>query len=221
MSEALLLTLQLALITTGILLLMGIPLAYWLAHSKRQWKPLIEATVALPLVLPPTVLGFYLLLFMGDKGWLGRIWQTLFHHPLAFTFQGLVIASILYSLPFTVQPLQVAFQKIEPELMEAAWTSGASWWQTFLHIVLPNSVQGLLSAIVLSFAHTLGEFGVVLMVGGNIPGQTRTLSIALYDWVEAMDFTRAGKLALLLLVVAYGVLAIVSLLNRKALSQIP
>lgn len=215
MNEALTLSIKLSLLTTLMLLILGIPMAYWLARSRWKWKPLVEAVVALPLVLPPTVLGFYLLLFMGNKGWLGQFWQNTFHAPLAFTFPGLVLASVCYSLPFAVQPLHTAFQKIEPELLEAAWTSGASYWQTFLHIVLPNSIQGILSATVLAFSHTMGEFGVVLMVGGNIPAQTRTVSIAIYDLVEALNYSQAAQLALMLLTLSYGVLALFYLINRR------
>lgn len=217
MNEAIFLTLKLSLTTTFILLLLGMPLAYWLARSRWKWKPLVEAVVALPLVLPPTVLGFYLLIFMGGNGFLGRFWETVFHSPLAFTFQGLVIASLCYSLPFAVQPLLTAFQKIEPEQLEAAWLSGASYWQAFLFIVLPNSRQGILSATVLAFAHTMGEFGVVLMVGGNIPGQTRTVSIAIYDLVEALNYPQAAQLALLLLAFSYAVLTVLYLINRRHL----
>lgn len=216
-ADALRLSVVLSLVTTVLLLGLGVPVAYALARSKWRYKPLIEAVIALPLVLPPTVLGFYLLVAMGHQGWLGRYWEGLFHRPLAFSFEGLVVASICYSLPFAVQPLQTTFQGIDPEWLEVAWTSGATRWQGFWWIVLPNSVRGLFSAAVLVFAHTMGEFGVVLMVGGNIPGSTRTVSIALYDLVESLQFQRAGWLALGLLAMSYGVLVAFYLFNRRVL----
>ncbi|MBI6546913.1 MAG: molybdate ABC transporter permease subunit [Cyanobacteria bacterium NC_groundwater_1444_Ag_S-0.65um_54_12] len=212
----LLLSLKLALVTTGILLLIGVLLAYWLAFSRWRWKVIVEAIIALPLVLPPTVLGFYLLLFIGQNGWLGRIWETLFKQSLAFSFEALVLASICYSLPFAVQPLQASLQGIDPRLLEASFTLGASRWRTFFQVVLPNALPGLWSAIVLSFTHTLGEFGVVLMVGGNIPGQTRTVSIAIYDLVEALEYQQANHLSLILLALSYAVLVLFYFNNRKA-----
>lgn len=213
---ALILSLKLAAITTVILMLVGLPIAYWLAFSRWRWKPLMEATVALPLVLPPTVLGFYLLMSIGSNGWLGKAWEGLFQQKLAFTFTGLILASVCYSLPFAVQPLQAAFAAINPRLLEASWTLGASKLRTFFQVILPNSLPGVLSAAVLSFAHTIGEFGVVLMVGGNIPGETRTVSIAIYDMVEALEYDKAGRLAMLLLMLSYLVLAVFYGVNRRA-----
>jgi molybdate transport system permease protein len=212
---ALWLTIQLAALTTGVLVALALPIAYGLAFLRWRFKPLLEAVVALPLVLPPTVLGFYLLLAMGAQGPLGRVWEQAFHRPLAFTFPALVIGSVCYSLPFAVQPLQAAFQSINPRLLEASWTLGASRFTTFFRVILPNSLPGLAAAVVLSFAHTLGEFGVVLMVGGNIPGQTRTVSIAIYDLVESLEYGAAGQLALVLLLFSYSVLVGFYLLHQK------
>ena len=215
---SLLLTLQLAAITTALLLLVGTPAAFALARARGRWKPFVEALVALPLVLPPTVLGFYLLIAMGDHGWLGQAWQAAFHRPLAFSFAGLVVASAFYSLPFAIQPMQATFAKIEPELFEAAWTMGASRVQAFRDIALPLGAPGIVTAGVLAFAHTLGEFGVVLMVGGNLPGQTQTVSIAIYDLVEALRYGEAHAVALGLLAFSYVVLLGIYLANRRALA---
>ncbi len=217
MSDALLLTIRLSAVTTILLLLVGMPLAYWLSRTRFRFRPLVEATVALPLVLPPTVLGFYLLMAMGSQGWLGRFWEAAFHQRLPFTFTGLVIASVCYSLPFAVQPMQAAFQGLSPRLLEAAHTLGASPFRTFWRVVLPNSLPGVVAAGVLTFAHTVGEFGVILMVGGNIPGETKTVSIAIYDLVEALEYSEAGRLALLLVLLAYLVLAGFYLFNRRIL----
>src|SRR5437763_667224 len=172
----------------GALVVIGMPIAYWLAFSTRRWKFLVEAIVALPLVLPPTVLGFYLLVAMGPRSPVGRAWQALAGRGLPFTFEGLLVASILYSLPFAVQPFGAAFASVDRRLLEASWSLGASRAATFRRIVLPLSVRGIVTGMVLSFAHTLGEFGVVLMVGGNLPGVTRTVSISIYDSVQALDY---------------------------------
>lgn len=210
-----LLTLRLAALTTLVLMVVGLPLAYWLAFSRWRWKPFVEATVALPLVLPPTVLGFYFLLLLGRNGWVGQAWFEVFQQPLAFSFTGLVVVSVFYSLPFAVQPLHAAFQGLNPRLIEAAETLGASRFRTFRRVILPSCRPAVLSAAVLSFAHTMGEFGVVLMVGGNIPGETRTVSIAIYDLVEALDYAQANQLSFILLLFSYAVLATLYLLNRK------
>lgn len=215
MSEPLLLSIQLSAWSTVILMIIGLPVAAWLAYSRWRFKPLIEAIVALPLVLPPTVLGFYLLLAMGPSGWIGKTWESLFHQRLPFTFTGLVIASVFYSLPFAVQPLQAAFQGLDRRLLEASYTLGASRLRTFWRIVLPCCLPGLVAAGVLSFAHTMGEFGVVLMVGGNVPGETKTVSIAIYDMVEALEYDTAGQFALLLLILSYLLLVGFYLFNRK------
>jgi molybdate transport system permease protein len=184
------------------------PLAYWLARSRRPWRPLVEAVVALPLVLPPTVLGFYLLVAMGPTGPLGALWAGATGGRLAFTFEGLLIASVLYSLPFAVQPFAVAFAAVDRSLLEVSWTLGRSGIATFFRVVVPLSAGGVLTGMVLTFAHTLGEFGVVLMVGGNVPDQTRTVSIVIYDRVQALDYAGAAATALPLLVVSFAVLAL-------------
>jgi molybdate transport system permease protein len=214
--EALWLSLRLALCVSAILFVVGIPLAYWLAYSRWRWKFLLEAIVALPLVLPPTVLGFYMLVAMGPRGSLGRLWMWAFGHGLAFTFAGLLIASVLYSLPFAVQPLLASFETVDRKLLDASAVLGAGRLRTFLQVILPLSMPGVLTALVLSFAHTLGEFGVVLMVGGNLPGVTRTISIDIYDRVQSLQYGEASRTALLLLVFSFVVLSLVYGLNRRA-----
>src|SRR5579862_8861836 len=196
--DALLLSLRLALCVSTILLAGGVPLAYWLAYSNWRGKFLLEAIVALPLVLPPTVLGFYVLVAMGPHGPLGKLWQAAFGHGLAFTFTGLVIASVLYSLPFAVQPLVASFESVDRKLLDASAVLGAGRLRTFGRVILPLSVPGIITAVVLSFAHTLGEFGVVLMVGGNLAGVTRTVSIDIYDRVQSLDYAGANQTAVLL-----------------------
>src|SRR5579864_8202915 len=203
--EALWLSVRLAGCVAGILLAVGMPVAYWLAYSQWRGKFLLEAVVALPLVLPPTVLGFYVLVAMGPHGPLGKLWFALFGHGLAFTFGGLVLASVLYSFPFAVQPLLVSFEAIDRKLLDASAMLGAGKWRTFRRVVLPLSLPGVVTALVLSFAHTLGEFGVVLMVGGNLPGVTRTASIDIYDRVQSLEYGEANHLALLLLGIAFSV----------------
>jgi molybdate transport system permease protein len=205
------LTLRLALVTTAILLALGTPLAWWLATSRRPWRGLVEAIVA----LPPTVLGFYLLLAIGPDGPIGALTTALGGGTLAFTFEGLVLASVAYSLPFAVQPLVVAFAAVDRSLLEASWTLGKSGVATFARVVVPLSASGFLAAAVLAFAHTVGEFGVVLMIGGNIPGATRTISIAIYDRVQALDYGAANALALPLLVVSFLVLAVTYTLRGR------
>jgi molybdate transport system permease protein len=214
-TETLWLSLRLAAWVSVILLLIGMPLAYWLAYSRWRWKFLVESVVALPLVLPPTVLGFYVLVAFGPRSPLGRFWQAAFGHGLAFTFEGLVLASVLYSLPFAVQPFVASFGSVDRKLLEASALLGASRWRSFFRIVLPLSLPGFVTALVLSFAHTLGEFGVVLMVGGNLPGVTRTVSIAIYDHVQALEYAEAGRTALFLLAVSFFVLTIVYSVNRR------
>jgi molybdate transport system permease protein len=214
--QALALTFQLAAIVSLLLLLLGLPIAYWLTFSRWRLKFLVEALVALPLVLPPTVLGFYVLVALGSRSPLGRTYENIFGSTLPFTFEGLVVASVLYSLPFAVQPFAAAFGAVDQRLLAAATTLGASRWRTFLKIVLPLSKAGIITGIVLSFAHTVGEFGVVLMVGGNIPGVTRTASIAIYDDVQALDYAAAAQLSLVLLVFSFVALALVYGLNPRA-----
>jgi molybdate transport system permease protein len=210
------LTLQLAVAVSAILFVVGLPVAYWIAFSHRRWKFVIEAIVALPIVLPPTVLGFYVLVALGPRSPLGRWWISLTGHTLAFTFSGLVIGSILYSLPFAVQPFAASFAAVDRKLLAASATLGASPLRTFFRIVLPLSVPGLVTGAALTFAHTMGEFGVVLMVGGNIPGITRTVSIDIFDRVQASDYAGANSTALLLLALCFVMLAIVYAANRKA-----
>jgi len=213
--QAFRLTLELALIVSAILLLLGLPIAYWIAFSQRRWKFLVEAIVALPIVLPPTVLGFYVLVALGPRSPLGRWWINLTGHTLAFTFTGLVIGSILYSLPFAVQPFAASFAAVDRKLIAASATLGASPLRTFFRVIAPLSLPGLITGSALSFAHTMGEFGVVLMVGGNIPGVTRTVSIDIFDRVQASDYAGANATALFLLILCFAILAIVYGVNRK------
>ena len=213
--DPLLLSFRLALWVAVVLLMIAVPVAYWLAYSRWRGKFLLESIVALPLVLPPTVLGFYALLAMGPRGPLGNLWMALFGHGLAFTFTGLVLASVVYSFPFAVQPLVAAFEAIDRKLLDASAVLGAGKWRTFRCIILPLSLPGIVTAFVLSFAHTLGEFGVVLMVGGNLAGVTRTVSIDIYDRVQSLEFAEANHLALLLLAISFAVLCVVYGVNRR------
>jgi molybdate transport system permease protein len=215
--QALTLTLRLALTVSAILLVVGVPLAYWLASSRLRWKFLVEALVSLPIVLPPTVLGFYLLVALGPLSPVGRWCQAITGHTLAFTFTGLVIGSVLYSLPFAVQPMSTSFAAVDRRLLQASSLLGASRWRTFWRILLPLGMPGVLTGFVLSFAHTLGEFGVVLMIGGNIPGATRTISILIFDQVEALDYAAANRTALLLLVICFALLAGLYRLRRQSI----
>lgn len=213
--ETLLLTFKLATATTLCLVVIGIPIAYLLAYSKRRVKPFFEALVSMPLVLPPTVLGFYLLLAFSPDRALGH-W--LYEHMgvrLVFTFPGLVVGSILYSLPFMVQPIQAGFEHLPVQLSEASYTLGKSRWTTLWRVQLPNIKPALLTGLVLSFAHTVGEFGVILMIGGNIPGETRVASIAIYEEVEALNYGVANRYALVLLAFAFTVLFLVYTINRR------
>lgn len=214
-SGALWLSVRLATITTLVLLLIGTPLAWWLAHTSSRWKAAIEALVALPIVLPPTVMGFYLLVVLGPYGTIGRWWVELTGDTLTFSFTGLVLASCLYSLPFAVQPMQNAFESLDRGILEAAWTLGASRIDAFFSIAVPQSARGFLNAVVLAFAHTLGEFGVVLMVGGNIPGATRTISIAIYDRVQAFDTGAAAGMSALLLGFSLAAIWLVYVLGHR------
>jgi molybdate transport system permease protein len=217
--QAFRLTIELAVVVSAVLLVVGLPLAYWIAFSRRRWKFLVEALVALPIVLPPTVLGFYVLVALGSRSPLGRWWQSVTGHTLAFTFTGLVIGSILYSLPFAVQPFAASFSSVDRKLLAASATLGASPLRTFFRVVVPLSVPGLVAGVALAFAHTMGEFGVVLMVGGNIPGVTRTVSIGIYDQVQASNYASANAMALLLLVFCFGVLTLVYGLHRRTRHQ--
>jgi molybdate transport system permease protein len=213
--EAFRITLTLAAATTGILLVLGTPLAWWLAHTRSRWKVAVEAVVALPLVLPPTVLGFYFLVALGPHGPIGGTLEALGSNALAFTFTGLVVGSVAYSLPFVVQPLQDAFAGLSRGSMEAASTLGAHPVDRFFTVALPLARRGFLTATTLGFAHTVGEFGVVLMIGGNIPGETQVLSIAIYDHVEALEYGQAHLLSGILLAFSFALLLGVYALNRR------
>jgi molybdate transport system permease protein len=213
--DALLLSFKLAACVSAILMIVGTPVAYWLAYSNWRGKFLLESAVALPLVLPPTVLGFYALIAMGPRGLLGKLWIALFGHGLAFTFAGLVFASVLYSFPFAVQPLIASFEGVDRKLLHASAVLGAGNLRTFWRVILPLSLPGVVTAVVLSFAHTLGEFGVVLMVGGNLAGITRTVSIDIYDHVQSLEYGEANRIALVLLAISFGVLGLVYAVNRR------
>ncbi len=213
--DALFLSLKLAAVVCVILLLIGVPIAYWITFSRWRWKFIVESVVALPLVLPPTVLGFYVLVAMGQQSPLGRLYQSWSGHLLPFTIEGLAFASVIYSLPFAEQPMVASFSLVDRNLLNASAILGASRIRTFFRIVFPLSIGGVVTGMVLSFAHTLGEFGVVLMVGGNIPGVTQTISIAIYDDVQALDYASANHAALVLLIFSFVVLSITYSLNRK------
>lgn len=218
---ALLITIELAALTTAILLILGTPLAWWMARTQWKYKFLMEAVIALPLILPPTVLGFYLLIALGPHGPLGSLMESLGGRSLAFTFTGLVIGSVIYSLPFVVQPLQNAFSAIGRRPLEVASTLRASPLDRFLTVVVPMARPGFLTAAVLGFAHTVGEFGVVLMIGGNIPGETQVVSIAIYDHVEALEYVHAHWLSGALLLASFLMLTIVYAINRRFRSLQP
>ncbi len=213
--QPLILTFKLATVTTLCLLVTGIPVAYWLVNTKSKIKPVIEALVSLPLVLPPTVLGFYFLLAFSPAGWLGGWLNHWFNIRLVFSFPGLVVASILYSMPFMVHPLQNGLSALPRSLQEAAYLMGKSKTETLFRVLLPNIKPALLTGTVLAFAHTIGEFGVVLMIGGNIPGKTKVASIAIYDQVEALNYAQANRYSLILLGISFSVLLLVYLLNGR------
>ncbi len=211
----LLLSLKLSSVTTLLLIILGVPFAYWLVFTRFRWKFLVESVVALPLVLPPTVLGFYLLMVIGANSFIGQWYEAIFNKPLAFSFQGLVLGSFLYSLPFAVQPIQTAFSSVDKKLLEASWSLGRSNVYTFFRVILPLSRHGIITGCVLSFAHTLGEFGVILMIGGNVPGITRVASVAIYDEVQALNYGSANMYAAILLSFSFIILAAVYFINRR------
>jgi len=213
---AIALSLRLAAATTTVLIVLGMPLAAWLALSPRRGRWVVDAIVALPLVIPPTVLGFYVLVSLGPRSPIGHAYEALVGGPLVFSFEGLLIASVFYSLPFAVQPFAAAFAAVDRSLIEAAWCLGASRAKTFFRVIVPLARPGIIAGAVLSFAHTIGEFGVVLMVGGNLPGRTRTVSVSIYDDVQALDYARAGRTAALLLVFSFVVLATTYRVQRRA-----
>lgn len=212
---ALWLSFKLATITTILLILITTPLAYWLSITRSKAKPLIETLVALPIVLPPTVMGFYLLILLGPDGWLGSLWVKLTDSALTFSFTGLVVASIFYSLPFVVQPLQNGFESVNPKLKEAARNLGAKRLDVFFSISMPLAKRAFLTAAVLGFAHTLGEFGVVLMVGGNIPGETKVIAIEIYNQVEMLNYSQAHVLSALLLLLAFVMIFVMYWVNNR------
>ena len=211
----LLLSLKLSSVTTLLLLVLGVPFAYWLVFTRFRWKFLVESVVALPLVLPPTVLGFYLLMIIGGNSFIGQWYESIFNKPLAFSFQGLVLGSFLYSLPFAVQPIQTAFSSVDKKLLEASWSLGRSNVYTFFRVIIPLSRHGIITGCVLSFAHTLGEFGVILMIGGNVPGITRVASVAIYDEVQSLNYGTANMYAAILLSFSFIILAAVYFINRR------
>jgi molybdate transport system permease protein len=219
--QAIGLSLRLSACTTLVLVVFGLPLAYWLANTRWRGKFLIEAIVALPIVLPPTVLGFYVLMAIGPRSPLGRFYESLIGHRLPFTFQGLLVASVLYSLPFAVQPFTSGFAAVDRRLVEASWCIGVSKPATFFRVALPLAWPGVLAGMVLSFAHTVGEFGVVLMIGGNIPGETRTVSVSIYDEVQALNYAAANQTSLVLLVFSFAVLAVTYGFQRKIIHVWP
>src|SRR6516225_279086 len=219
--NAIFLSLRLALVVCTTELIVGTPIAVWLSFTRWRWKFFAESIVAMPLVLPPTVLGFYVLVALGPNSPIGHLSELIIGHRLPFTFQGLVVASVIASLPFAVQPMTAAFSQVDRNLINASSMLGASRFRTFLRIVFPLSISGVVTGFVLSFAHTLGEFGVVLMVGGNIPGVTRTVAIAIYDHVQSFDYTGANHLALLLMAFSFITLSITYSLNRRVWAVSP
>lgn len=219
--QSIFLTLRLSFLTAAILFVLGVPLAFWLARTRHPLRPFLEAIVALPLVLPPTVLGFYVLLMLGSQSFLGGLYETITGSLLPFSFPGLVLASVLFSLPFAVQPFTAGFRSVRRELEEAAWCLGESRLVSFWRVTIPQARSGLWAGVVLAFAHTLGEFGVALMVGGNIAGVTRTISISIYDSVQAMDYASAGWTSALLLLGSFLILATLYFIQRKPISAWP
>ena len=218
---ALALSLRLAAVTTVILLALALPLAWWLATTRWRWRHVADALVALPMLLPPTVLGYYLLLALGPRSPVGALLLRLTGASLPFTFPGLVVGSVLYSLPFAVQPMRASFARVDQELVEAAWCLGASRLRTFARVVLPLSRPGLVAAAVLTFVHTLGEFGVVLMLGGNLPGRTRTVSVAIYDQVQSLDYAAANRTAGVLVGLSFALLALTYRAQREGTTRWP
>jgi molybdate transport system permease protein len=216
----LILTFKLALITTVILVVIAVPLAYKLAHTKSKLKPFIEALVSMPLVLPPTVLGFYLLLAFSPSNGFGYWLNEVLGLKLIFSFPGLVFASIIYSLPFMVHPIQSGFKQVPTSIVEAAYVLGKGKWETLIHVILPNMKSSIITGMVLSFAHTIGEFGVVLMIGGNIPGETKVASIAIYDEVETLNYGAANTYSMILFGISFSILLFVYLFNGKRFMQL-
>ncbi len=210
------LSLKLAAVSTFLLIILAAPLAYTLALARFAGKAFLEALINLPMALPPTVLGFYLLVIMGPKGFLGRYWETITGSPLIFTFQGIVIALLIYCLPFAIQPMKAAFEKIDRSMLESAYVLGLSPLSTFLRVIIPNSVSGLAAAAILVFIHSIGAFGVLLMVGGSIPGETKVASIAIYEAVESLAYREAGLMCLVLIPISYSFLLLLNLITRRS-----
>jgi molybdate transport system permease protein len=213
------LTLKLAVITTLLLFIVGVPVAWWLSKGRSVFKIILEAIITMPLVLPPSVLGFYLLMAFSPRHGVGEWLQHTFNIQFVFSFQGLVLASVIYSMPFMIGPVKSALQQLPVSLSQASWSLGKSQWQTFIHVLLPNIKPSLLTAVVLTFAHTLGEFGVVLMIGGNIPGVTRVASIAVYDSVEQMDYSSANTYSLILFSITFVLVVAVFVFNKYHLKS--
>ncbi len=209
-------TLKLAVVTTLVLVVLAAPAAYLLAYARFPGKPLIETLVYLPMALPPTVMGFYLVMLMGPKGLVGRCWQALGGEALLFTFQGIVVAALIYSIPFAIQPMKAAFQKIDRRIIENSYVLGLSARETFFRVVIPNSKSGIVAAAVLVFLHSIGAFGILMMVGGSIPGETRVASIAIYEAVEMMDYRGAALMSMSFIPVSYAFLLLVSRLNKDS-----
>lgn len=213
----LLLTFKLALVTTLVLVVVGVPLAYWVAFTSRKLKYIIEPLISMPLVLPPTVLGFYILLLFSPRSFVGNFLETHLNVKVVFTFLGLVIGSVLFSLPFMVNPIKAAFQSFPKSLIEASYILGKSKRETLFHVILPNIKPALWTGIIMAFAHTVGEFGVVLMIGGNIPDETRVASIAIFDHVEALQYDQANSYSAILFVIAFVILFVLNIINKKGL----
>jgi molybdate transport system permease protein len=213
--QPLILSLKLAAVSTVLLIILAAPLAYALSLARFAGKAFLEALINLPMALPPTVLGFYLLVIMGPKGFLGRFWETITGSPLVFTFQGIIIALLIYCLPFAIQPMKAAFEKIDRSMLESAYVLGLSPVATFLRVIIPNSVSGLAAAAILVFIHSIGAFGVLLMVGGSIPGETKVVSIAIYEAVESLAYREAGMMCLVLIPISYSFLLLLNLITRR------
>jgi len=213
--ETMILTFKVAFVTTSVLFCVGVPIAFWLSSTKSKLKPIFETIVSMPLVLPPSVIGFYLLVFLGPSSIMGNFFENYFDMRLVLSYEGIIVGSVIFSFPFMVHPIQSGLQSLPKSLIEASYTLGKSKIQTLLYVQLPNIRASLLTGVVLAFAHTVGEFGVVLMIGGNIPGETRLASIAIYDEVEALNYDLANQYALTLFAICFAILLVVYIINRK------
>lgn len=213
--QPLFLSLKLAAVSTVLLIVLAAPLAYVLTLARFMGKAFLEALINLPMALPPTVLGFYLLVIMGPKGFLGRFWETITGSPLVFTFQGIIVALLIYCLPFAIQPMKAAFEKIDRSMLESAYVLGLSPLATFFRVIIPNSISGLAAAAILVFIHSIGAFGILIMVGGSIPGETKVASIAIYEAVESLAYREAGLMCLILIPISYSFLLLLNLITRR------